>query len=463
MTRKKKRRLRIRLPKLNLNTSADSSGTAPVRKRKRKRRRFRLKKEAYMVLAGIAAILALIFIPRAIDNSNLKKLGYDKATIKNIREQKLTKTILSNEWYSNYLAQAINDGTLNKDYTELYTVVTPQRGLNDTDFLLYGRLKDKGYSDKQLLNLYNKLRFIDLTPLLVFDYQSDESAYIADAQAHMSDNDADHFELDGTYYTPYENTRAVDDPSSLSMLVNKTYYLDESYVPDNLTGLSNLYAAPDRELAGVAAEALAEWCNGGRANDVYFYATSAYRPYEAQEELYEGYIKSMGQEQTDAVSARPGFSEHQTGYTVDLAATHEDNAADFSETRAYRWANEHCWEYGWLLRYPDGKTSITNYEYESWHYRYVGKDVAAAVHASGLTFDEFYMLYLKPWDNESNMPSEAILASTDYTKLIPAQTAPEEETAPETTGEPESSAPAETEAPEETEVPEASASPETNG
>ncbi|MDO5120674.1 MAG: hypothetical protein Q4D46_01200, partial [Erysipelotrichaceae bacterium] len=133
MTKKRKRRLRFRLPQVQSGTSTT------VKKKKRRRRRFRLRKEAYLVLAGIVAVLCLIFIPRAIDNNNLKKLGYDKETIKAIREQKLTKTILSNEWYSNYLAQSIKNETLNTDYTELYTVVTSQRGLTDRDFLLYHR------------------------------------------------------------------------------------------------------------------------------------------------------------------------------------------------------------------------------------------------------------------------------------------------------------------------------------
>ncbi len=453
MTKKRKRRLRIRLPQLQ-------SGTTKTVKKRRRRRRFRLRKEAYLVLAAIVAVLCLIFIPRAIDNNNLKKLGYDKETIKAIREQKLTKTILSNEWYSNYLAQSIKNETLNTDYTELYTVVTSQRGLTDRDFLLYNRLKDKGYTDKQLLNLYRNLRYVDLTPLLVFDYQGDESGYISDCQANMSNNDETAFVLDGTYYTPYENARPVDDASSVAMLVNKTYYLDDTYVPQNLTALSNLYAAPDRELAGVAAEALAEWANAGRDNDVYFYATSAYRSYEDQQALYDSYVSSLGQEQTDQVSARAGFSEHQTGFTVDLAATHEDAYSEFSQTRAYRWANAHCWEYGWLLRYPEDKDAITGYGFESWHYRYVGKDVSQAVHYSNLTYDEFYMLYLKPWDNEANKPSQAILDSTNYLKLIPAAAEePQETSAPDEAG--STSEPA-AETADSTASPEATATSEAN-
>ena len=440
MTKKRKRRLRVKLP--SLDELKTQSSQAP--KKRRRKRKLKLRKEAWLALAAVAALLCLIFIPRAIDNKNLKKLGYDKEAIAGIRRQKLTKTILGNEWYSSYLAQSIKDGTLNKDYTELYTVVTAQRGLTDNDFLLYNRLLDKGYTKDQLLNLYHNLRYIDLTPLLVFDYQPDESDYIIDCQNNMSINNSEEFHLDGTYFTPYSDTRPVDDSTNVNMLINKTYYLDASYVPEQLTELSNYYAAADRDLAGVAADALANWCNAGRDNDVYFYATSAYRPYDAQEELYEGYVKAVGQENADLYSAKAGFSEHQSGLAVDLAATHEDAYNDFSETRAYKWATAHCWEYGWILRYPQGKTDITGYEYESWHYRYIGVQLSKAVHESGLTYDEFYNLYLKPWDNENNKPSQAILDATDYTKLVPeepaeadASAAPESSAAPEASSEPE--------------------------
>ncbi len=456
MTKKKKRRLRLKMPELNFGEQSSSS--AP---RKRRRRRFRLKKEAYYVLAAAAVLLALIFVPRIIDNNNLRKLGYDRETIKEIRKQKLKNTILKNNWYSNYLAQAIKNGTLNKDYIQLYTVTVEQRGLNDNDFLLYNRLKDKGYTEEQLIKLYHELKFYELTPLLVFDYQEDETAYIEDCHNNQPVNNEEHFELDGEYYTMYGETRPVDDVTNVNMLINKTYYLDSSYVPENLTELSNYYAAPDRDLARIAADGLANWCNAGRDNDVYFYATSAYRPYSAQEELYEGYVNAYGQDSADGLSARAGFSEHQSGFAVDLAATHEDAYSDFSQTRAYKWAIAHCWEYGWILRYPPGKYDITGYDYESWHFRYLGTQLATAVHNSGLTYDEFYCLYLKPWDDEANKPKQEILDATDYQKNTPLETpAPEgeeeqnPEESPETSDAPAEETPAE-ETPAE-ESPEAS-------
>ena len=76
---------------------------------------------------------------------------------------------------------------------------------------------------------------------------------------------------------------------------------------------------------------------------------------------------------------------------------------------------------GWILRYPENKEDITGYEYESWHYRYVGKDLAQAVYKSGMTYDEFWSLYLKPWSDETNKPSDAVLANSDWHNLLKSE------------------------------------------
>ncbi len=405
--RRKFKRYRIVWPwKQNQNTTG-------TRKKKRRRRRLRLKKEVYFVLAGIVAILCLIFVPRAVESNNLKKLGYKKDEITAIREQKLANTLLKNNYYSAYLASSIKNNTLNKDYLSLYTVISSDGSLNEKDFLLYNRLLDKGYEESQILNLFKNLYFYEMTPLLVFDYQYDETAYIDDCLNHRDTNSATHFELTGDYYSEYNNSKPVDDPTNINMLVNKTYYLDSSYVPENITELSNYYGASGRTLAKVAADALASWCDGGRSVGVVFYATSAYRPYSDQETIYNNMVSSSGQEAADALSARPGYSEHQTGLTVDIAATNEESS-NFADTNAYLWTSTNSASYGWILRYPEGKEQITGYDFEPWHYRYVGKALAEAVQESNLTYDEFYCLYLKPWDNEENKPSNEILNATNY-------------------------------------------------
>ena len=143
-------------------------------------------------------------------------------------------------------------------------------------------------------------------------------------------------------------------------------------------------------------------------------------------------VSSSGQASADALSARPGYSEHQTGLTVDIAATNEESK-NCAETNAYLWTSTNSPTYGWILRYPQGKEQITGYDFEPWHYRYIGKALAEAVSESKLTYDEFYALYLKPWDNEENKPSNDILNATNYhanshASPSPASTSPSETT-----------------------------------
>ena len=422
------------------NNPANSSGTAKQAvKRKKRRLKFRfdaqktlrtlkrVRKEVWYVLAGILVLALLLIVPRSIETSKLKKLGYDKEAIASIREMKLAKTLIDHQWYSDYLASCLKSKTVNTDYLELYTVIEGEKYLDNTDFLMVNRLRDKGYEEDQILNLYKNLRFFELTPLLVYDYMLIEQNYIDDCLAHP-DNSRSSFILSGNYQNPYEQTYPAS--TSSDMLVNKHYYLDSSFVPPDLTPLSVQCGANGTQLSKEAAEAMEKWAAGGKEMGVAFYAVSSYRSYDAQQSLYEIYVSTHGQKQADRESARAGFSEHQTGLTVDVTAT-GDESKDFSETSAFIWASANASDYGWILRYPENKEDITGYEYESWHYRYLGPELATAVTKSGMTYDEFWSLYLKPWSDEANIPAEAILSSTDWHSYLAEPAA--EETTEETT------------------------------
>lgn len=431
--KKKRRRYKIVWPWNNPKLKQEAQQTT-----KKKHRRLKLRKEVYYVLFAIFVLLLLIFVPKWMENNKLKKLGYTKEEVAAIREQKLTRTLLDKQYYSPFLAKSIVEGTLNTDYLSLYTVISEDGSLTDLDFLLYNRLLDKGYEEDQLLELFKSLYFYEMTPLLVFDYQPNEFRYIDDCLNHRDTNSKTHFQLSGEYFKPYAQPLPVDDPTNINMLVNKTYYLESNFKPKNLTDLSTYYSAEDNQLSSEAANALAEWGDAGRNVGVTFFATSAYRPYEDQEVLYKNYVTSWGEAEADSLSARAGFSEHQTGLTVDIAATNEDDIEEFKDTKAYRWTSTNSQDYGWILRYPEGKEQITGYQFESWHYRYLGKELAKAVYASQMTYDEFYCLYLKPWYDEANKPSDTILANTNYQKKEvkeeTTQEAPEETTDTEKKG-----------------------------
>ena len=109
--------------------------------------------------------------------------------------------------------------------------------------------------------------------------------------------------------------------------------------------------------------------------------------------LYQNYVAQDGIAAADTYSARPGYSEHQSGLVVDI-----DNGkvpyTSFETTKEYTWMVDHAYQFGFILRYPKGTDAITGYQFEAWHYRYVGKEIALKIKNTHLTFDEYYARYL---------------------------------------------------------------------
>jgi len=116
---------------------------------------------------------------------------------------------------------------------------------------------------------------------------------------------------------------------------------------------------------------------------------SAFRSYRYQVTTFNGWVARSNEAHARTVSARPGHSEHQLGTAIDFRSANDVTPPwqldDFATTAAGGWLGDHAWEYGFVLSYPKGATAETCYAYEPWHYRYVGRDIAAAIHASGQT------------------------------------------------------------------------------
>jgi len=121
-------------------------------------------------------------------------------------------------------------------------------------------------------------------------------------------------------------------------------------------------------------------------------AFSTYRSFEYQDTLYNNYVNRDGQEKADRYSARPGYSEHQTGLAFDIGEKGKEDlwlTEEFGETEAGKWLVENAQNYGFILRYPHGKEAITGYMYESWHFRYVGVELATKIKQANVTLEEY--------------------------------------------------------------------------
>lgn len=404
-------------------TTVKKKKTAPAGKnavKKKRRRRRRLNPVAVLLFAVIIlAVYALFTVPKAITNSKLKKLGYDKETITAIKEQKLTKTLLNNEYYSDYLAQSIRKKTLNTDYIELYTAVSADDPLTDDDFLLYNRLADHGYEDDQLLNLFSQLKYSEMVPLLVLDWQWDETGYISDCIDHRFENTAGTFVLEEEYRSRYKYVQEIEDPSSTSAPVSYTHSIPGTYVPEEIESLSYEIAVDGMSLRADAAAAADKMIHDGINTGAPFFITESYVSGEDQASYYDTKKARSSEAEADLTVERSGHSEHQTGLAFNVVPTYE--GGDFEDTQVFKWISEHAASYGFIQRYPTGKACITGVYDEETHFRYLGKDLAQKVTESGLTYDEYYALYMQAWSNADNVPAESILRSTGCVSEIYGQ------------------------------------------
>ncbi|MEC1180694.1 M15 family metallopeptidase [Metasolibacillus meyeri] len=161
------------------------------------------------------------------------------------------------------------------------------------------------------------------------------------------------------------------------LIANKEYPLPKTYNPG------------ERPEAKAAVEKMIAGAKGAGYDLIAF---SGFRSYEYQTTLYTNYVNRDGQKAADRYSARPGYSEHQTGLAYDIGEKGRESlwlTSEFGETPAGKWLHQHAHEYGFILRYPQGKEAITGYMYESWHFRYIGNELAKAVYEANTTLEEY--------------------------------------------------------------------------
>ena len=159
-----------------------------------------------------------------------------------------------------------------------------------------------------------------------------------------------------------------------TLIVNKTYSLPQSYDPGDLDP--------------TCKEWFYKLANGAAKDGLNIYISSGYRSYDYQSQIYNNYVGIYGTETADTFSARPGNSEHQSGLAIDVNIIDDS----FAGTPEAIWLAEHCWEYGFIIRYPENKQAITGYKYEPWHIRYVGSAISKQIHDMGgdTTLEELF-------------------------------------------------------------------------
>jgi D-alanyl-D-alanine carboxypeptidase len=198
-------------------------------------------------------------------------------------------------------------------------------------------------------------------------------------------------DIDGaTYHFTSQGQRVI--------LVNPWNYIPEDYEPD-LVSLPSAYGVAGSVVDSSCREDLKAMIDGCNAESPQAMVVSSYRTHEHQTNNFNrkvnyylglGYDRESAEKEAATIIAVPGTSEHQLGLAVDIVDTRFPYLEwEQEDMPAQKWLMEHCWEYGFILRYPNDKTEVTGIIYEPWHYRYVGRELAAELHDLGITLEEY--------------------------------------------------------------------------
>ena len=239
--------------------------------------------------------------------------------------------------------------------------------------------------NKDIIKIINEKYFLEknLKKYIEYNKNNDKSFYDVIAIVNV-----------GADKEFYRDPKKTDISKGILMLTNKFNYLDNTYNSDKMIVVSKQYSYGENQM--LTSEAYNEFIKmfkAAKEAGLSLIINSSFRSYEDQEEIYNMYKNSKGEEYADTIAAKPGFSEHQTGMAIDIQAP-GSRAATFEEFEEFKWLQENAHKYGFILRYPKDKEYLTGYNYESWHYRYVGVEAATYIKENNITFDEYYAYYL---------------------------------------------------------------------
>jgi len=194
-----------------------------------------------------------------------------------------------------------------------------------------------------------------------------------------------------------DGVQEIQNPENVMVLVNKEFALPSDYSPPDLVRPNVQYSFGDQDIEKSymrkeAASALETLFKGAEEDGLYLFAVSGYRSYARQEEILAAGAAASSEEEALKSIAPPGMSEHQSGLAMDISS--ESNSFELNEafeaTEEGKWLKDHAHEYGFILRYPKGKEAVTQYIYEPWHFRYVGKETAAVLYKNGWTLEDYF-------------------------------------------------------------------------
>ena len=356
-----------------------------VKKRKIK------KKPVFILLLVIVLICfglyGLVNLGGGKIQNNLTRIGYKEDEVKIIMNKVPSSNYDLLKDYDESLIDLISskdyDSKLFSKYYEYYSKNKKSNVKNIITIVNSGfDLMDYPASNL-LASLVLEKYYIDKNVARYLDYGNSNKVSSKEVISIVNSN------ADMDYYS-HVKTSSLDDGNLI--LVNKFYHLPDKYEPNDLVTLSSKYnKGANSKMRKEAAIAFMKMVDAALLDNIILKNASAYRSYDYQVNLYDSYVNQDGKKNADIYSARPGYSEHQTGLCSDI------NTIDssFHGTNEANWLLKNAYKYGFIIRFPKDKEKITGYKYEPWHYRYVGEKVAKVIYENDLTLEEYYAYYVK--------------------------------------------------------------------
>ena len=335
-----------------------------------------------LLIIVIVFVMSISSCSKNIGIKKLKSIGYNKTEISLIRKNKVSVKILKKYEYIDNIEDFINNKNYNNKNLSKYLELWKKNSDANTIITIVNEGLKYQYSQK-LVAVVNDKYFLLKNIDRYMKYDADEYKDI------VSEVNSD---LDKEYFEDAVDSDISDD---LLLLVNKYHRISKDYYYGKLVDVDKNYSVNSSDkLSSVTYEAFKKLVDAAEKEGLHIRSKSAYRSYTTQENLYNNYKKANGFAWAEKWSAHPGYSEHQTGLALDVCSKSTGTIQKFEGTKEFTWMKDNAYKYGFILRYPEGKEKLTGYNYEPWHYRYVGKKIAKYIYENNITFEEYWAYFV---------------------------------------------------------------------